>query len=57
MMGGYGIAGKGIWFKKTFYMKPHSRITFYMKAYSIDSWDNEYLRVDADGKNIINEKF
>lgn len=37
---------------------PHSRITVYMKAFSIDSWDkNEYFRVDADGKNIINERF
>jgi len=44
MLGGYGIGGKGIWFEKTFHFVPHSRITLYMIAFSIDSWDkNEYF--------------
>jgi len=54
MLGGLNIGGKGIWFSKVFYLKKHSRVTVSLHAYGLDSWDNEYFKVDADGKNIIN---
>jgi len=57
MMGGYKIAGKGIWFTKKFNLRKHTRVTLTINAIAIDSWDNEYFKVDADGKNIMNEKF
>jgi len=55
MMGGYGIGGRGVWFKKVFHLVKHTRITLIINAFAIDSWDNEYFKVDADGKNIIKE--
>ena len=54
MIGGYNIGGKGIWFSKVFLLKKHSRVTVAINAYALDSWANEYFKVDADGKNIIN---
>jgi len=40
-----------------FYLKKHTRVTLSMMAISIDSWDNEYFMVYANGKNIIKEQF
>lgn len=53
MIGGWNIAGKGIWFKKTFYLLNHKRVTLTINAIALDSWDNEKFMVDANGKNII----
>jgi hypothetical protein len=57
MMGGYNIAGKGIYFTKTFFLLPHSYVTISINAYAIDSWDNEYFYVNAGVQRIIHEKF
>ena len=57
MLGGYNIAGKGVWFEKVFYLVKHTRVTLIMNAFSLDTWDNEYFMVDANGKNIVKEQF
>ena len=57
MLGGYGIAGHGVWFQKVFYLVKHTRVTVILQAFAIDSWEYEYFKVDADGKNIIKKKF
>jgi len=43
ILGGYGVAGKGVFFKRTFNLPRHSRISVSFKGWSIDSWDNEFF--------------
>ena len=40
-----------------FVLKKHTRVTLTMMAFSLDTWDNEYFEVYANGINIIKEQF
>ncbi len=51
MLGGYDVAGKGIYFMKKFTNLPlFKRVTLKFEAIAVDSWDNEYYIVDANGE-------
>ena len=41
LLGGFGVGGKGIFFKRTFNLPRHTRVSVSFKGWSIDSWDNE----------------
>jgi len=50
------VAGKGIWFEKTFnFPAPHSKVTISFDFFGLDSWDNEYFVVKANGNDVIRE--
>ena len=57
LLGGFGVAGKGVFFERTFKLPRHSRVTVTFRGYSIDSWDNEKYNVWAGGKDPIKINF
>lgn len=52
MVGGYGLAGKGVKYWKTLSLPTHKRVTISMRAWAVDSWDNERFLVKADNKIV-----
>ena len=49
MLGGYRVAGKGHFYRKSVNLPSHKRLAIRLTAYMIDSWDNEYYIVKANG--------
>jgi len=57
MLGGYKIAGKGIYFERKINLPEHKRITISFTIWALDSWDNEFFIVKANGVEVVKEKF
>jgi len=57
IIGGFGIGGKNIWFKKTVNLPPHKKVTLKFTAWAVDSWDNEAYIVKANGVTVVTERF
>jgi hypothetical protein len=56
MVGGYYSAGAGATLTKTFSDFPaHYKAKVIVTVFFIDSWDNEYFTVKANGAEIIRE--
>jgi len=52
MLGGVGVTHRGTWFKKTVIVPRAKRITLRFNAIFLDTWDNEYYYVEANGKKV-----
>lgn len=52
LVGGYGKAGRGVYYVKDIALPKHTRVTVSLTAWAIDSWDKEYFIVKADGKEV-----
>lgn len=52
MVGGFDIFGAKAAAEKTFNLPPHLRLKISMTLYQIDSWDNEFMYIRLDGKDI-----
>jgi len=52
-LGGYKVAGKGVYFERIINLPAHKKITISFTVYAIDSWDNELFSVKADGTEIV----
>jgi len=56
-LGGYEIGGKGVFFERKINIPDHKRVTISFTIFALDSWDNEFFIVTADGTEIVKEKF
>lgn len=56
IVGGYGkasvVGGQKVYYSKDIALPKHTRVTVSLTAYAIDSWDNEYFIIKADGKIV-----
>ena len=58
MLGGYGVAGRGVYYERKFDLESKFRYaTINFTFFSIDSWDNEYFQLYVNNARVINDRF
>ena len=56
-MGGYDVLGKQAYLEKTIRLPTHRRVRVRFTGHASDSWDNEYIILKANGKEVAKRRF
>ena len=57
MYGGHLVGGRNAKFSKFFALPDHKFVTIEMRGYIMESWDNEWLEVYANGVKVLNKNY
>jgi len=57
VLGGYRVGAGNIWFKRTFRLPAHTRVTISFVAFILDSWDYEDFIVKVGNEEVYKKTF